>query len=69
MKNDDYIYRERIIIEKVKIPKGYVKCPVCNGSGKIKWFAQRRECWKCEGKGFVSEDYIERMKKLRGGIK
>lgn len=36
------------------IPDGMVKCPTCDGKGKI--MAGKRECPDCSGKGYVGED-------------
>ena len=65
---DQYIYKKRVIIEKVKIPDGYIKCPQCHGFGEVPFkyvdFSpwQRVEyvpCPLCRGRGYIKRDAVE----------
>jgi DnaJ-class molecular chaperone len=67
---DGYIYRKKVTIEKVKIPEGYVKCPICNGYGEVRRYygqpwdkGQFMTCWVCHGKGYVKKEFAEDLKR------
>lgn len=63
------IQRNKIVIEEIEIPEGYVVCPRCEGRAFISKYdmgwvsvvpnaemAAKRECYYCQGKGYVEEN-------------
>jgi len=38
MSGDQYVYRRKVVFEKVKIPEGCVKCKACGGTGEIRLY-------------------------------
>ena len=70
MSEDQYIYRKKIVFERVKIPEGYVKCKACDGTGEIRLYygqpwdrGQFTTCWYCGGKGYVRKEWAEKLDK------
>ena len=64
MSEDQYVYRKKIVFEKVKIPEGYVRCPECNGEGEIPYLyvcfgpnprVETYPCPRCRGKGYIKK--------------
>jgi DnaJ-class molecular chaperone len=74
MSEDDYVCVRKQTMEKVKIPKGFVKCPCCEGSGEVRRYyrepweepwdrGQFVTCFVCHGKGFVEKEFAEKYGK------
>ena len=69
--DEGYIFVKEIKYVRKKIPKGHVKCPVCDGSGEVRLYygqpwdrGQFTTCWCCYGKGFISKEWLEELKKM-----
>ena len=74
MSDGRYVYRRKIVWERIKIPEGYVKCPNCHGTGEIvvKYvdFAPWKQneyapCPICKGKGYISKEFKDALSKLK----
>jgi len=70
IEDEGYVYRREVIIKKVKIPDGYVKCKACGGSGEIRirygppWDrGQFQTCWFCHGQGYIKKEWAEELDK------
>ena len=68
--DEGYVYRWERCLKKVKIPEGYVKCPICKGSGEVRRYygqpwdrGQFMACWACKGQGYVRKEWAEELKK------
>ena len=68
--NEDYVVRRKVVYERVKIPKGYVKCRACGGTGEIRLYygqpwdrGQFTTCPFCHGKGYVEKELAEELDK------
>ena len=65
--SEDFILKEFSILKPVRIPKGSVKCPSCEGSGKI-LVAYRDpgpnlywSCILCLGKGYETVETLQKL--------
>jgi len=42
--------------QRIPIPPGMSRCPICHGQGEVRPFKdsfELRQCWRCNGQGFV----------------
>jgi hypothetical protein len=70
---DGYVWREVPMLKRIKIPEGSIKCPDCDGEGKIRFrwsepsFGSGNSdflsCITCGGKGFEKKEFLEKWKK------
>jgi hypothetical protein len=65
---DDFGYRKKYFMEKVKIPEDSVKCRGCGGTGDLRIYygpagdrGQFQTCWFCHGKGYVSKEWAKEL--------
>ena len=70
LNEEGYVWRKIETMEKLKIPEGSVKCPICEGSGEVrKYYGQPGDkgqfmiCFECMGKGFISKEIFEELRK------
>lgn len=68
MEEEGYVWQEKICLTKVKIPAGCVKCPTCEGRGKVRLIwgpaympGQFGQCYTCLGKGYEAKSLLEQM--------
>ena len=68
--SEDKVFRRKVVFEEVKIPKGYVKCKACDGTGEIRLYygqpwdrGQFTTCWYCHGQGYVEKEWAEHLEK------
>ena len=68
--DDNYVWVVKPTFQKVKIPKGYVKCPCCKGSGEVRRYygqpwdrGQLMTCLVCHGKGFTEKEIADEYEK------
>ena len=73
---EGYVHVRRFQYEKVKIPDGNVKCPLCKGSGELRRYygqpwdrGQFETCHGCHGRGFLPEGHAKSLGKVfRGAV-
>ena len=68
--DEGYVFVRKMTMEKVKIPKGHVKCPRCKGSGEVRVYygqpwdrGQFATCHVCGGKGYAEKEFVEKVMK------
>ncbi|MEM4727270.1 MAG: hypothetical protein QXD04_03345 [Candidatus Bathyarchaeia archaeon] len=62
--DENYVVRREVVIRRVRIPNGCVKCPFCGGRGELEvrgtsHSVDSSACPLCRGSGFVLREVAE----------